>query len=88
MAFQAGGQITFSCKQSRAHASQQARKYAVLQEAKVSVALLAGNTGAGVYHEWPQQQVVISVLGIPALHNITYSQVTIRTASAAHLISA
>lgn len=45
------------------------------QEAKVSVALLGGNTGAGVYHEWPQQQVIIDVKGIPAFTAVSYAQV-------------
>ena len=41
----------------------------------MSVAFLAGNTGAGVYHEWPEQKVLLDVKAIPALHIISCSQV-------------
>ncbi|KAK9795562.1 hypothetical protein WJX73_009750 [Symbiochloris irregularis] len=47
---------------------------AACQNAKVSVALVAGNTGAGVYHQWPEQQVLLDVQCIPAFHSIKVSK--------------
>lgn len=50
-------------------------KGCVQQVAGASVAMLAGNTGAGVYHEWPEQKVLLDVKGIPELHKLFMTQV-------------
>ena len=40
-----------------------------------SFRLIAGNTGAGVYHDWPLEQVLVDIKGIPDLNGITVSKV-------------
>ena len=37
--------------------------------------LIAGNTGAGVYHDWPSERVLIDIKGIPDLSKIETSKV-------------
>lgn len=37
--------------------------------------LIAGNTGAGVYHDWPMERVLIDIKGIPELTKIETSKV-------------
>ena len=37
--------------------------------------LIAGNTGAGVYHDWPLEQVLIDIHGVPELNGITVTRV-------------
>lgn len=37
--------------------------------------LIAGNTGAGVYHDWPMERVLIDIKGIPDLTKIETSKV-------------
>lgn len=32
--------------------------------------VIAGNTGAGVYHDWPSERVLIDIKGIPDLARI------------------
>ena len=41
-----------------------------------SVRLLAGNTGYGIYKDWPNEDVIINVNSIPDLHNLQRTQVT------------
>ena len=40
-----------------------------------SFRLIAGNTGAGVYHDWPLEQVLVDIKGIPDLNGITVTKV-------------
>lgn len=37
--------------------------------------LIAGNTGAGVYHDWPMERVLVDIKGIPELSKIEISKV-------------
>lgn len=37
--------------------------------------VIAGNTGAGVYHDWPLERVLIDIKSIPDLTKIEYSEV-------------
>jgi len=37
--------------------------------------VIAGNTGAGVYHDWPLERVLIDIKSIPDLAKIEYSKV-------------
>lgn len=37
--------------------------------------VIAGNTGAGVYHDWPLERVLIDINSIPDLTKIEYSKV-------------
>ena len=37
--------------------------------------VIAGNTGAGVYHDWPLERVLIDIKSIPDLTKIEYSKV-------------
>ena len=37
--------------------------------------LIAGNTGAGVYHDWPLEQVLINIHGVSELNGITVTKV-------------
>lgn len=37
--------------------------------------LIAGNTGAGVYHDWPSERVLIDIKAIPELSKIETSKV-------------
>ena len=37
--------------------------------------MIAGNTGAGVYHDWPLERVLIDIKSIPDLAKIEYSKV-------------
>lgn len=37
--------------------------------------LIAGNTGAGVYHDWPSERVLIDIKGISDLSKIETSKV-------------
>lgn len=37
--------------------------------------VIAGNTGAGVYHDWPWERVLIDIKSIPDLAKIEYSKV-------------
>ena len=37
--------------------------------------LLAGNTGYGIYKDWPDEDVIINVNAIPDLHNLQCTQV-------------
>ena len=38
-------------------------------------ALIAGNTGAGVYHAWPTARVLIATANVPEFRAITCSEV-------------
>ena len=40
-----------------------------------SFRVVAGNTGAGVYHDWPLERVLVDIKAIPELTTIKYSQV-------------
>ncbi len=37
--------------------------------------VIAGNTGAGVYHDWPLERILIDIKSIPDLTKIEYSKV-------------
>lgn len=37
--------------------------------------VIAGNTGAGVYHDWPVERVLIDIKSIPELTKIEYIKV-------------
>lgn len=37
--------------------------------------VIAGNTGAGVYHDWPLERVLVDIKAIPELSKIEYSKV-------------
>ena len=37
--------------------------------------LLAGNTGYGIYKDWPDEDVIINVNAIPDLHKLQRTQV-------------
>ena len=39
-----------------------------------SFRVVAGNTGAGVYHDWPLERVLVDIKAIPELTKIKYSQ--------------
>lgn len=39
--------------------------------------ILAGNTAAGVYHEWPQSSVIVSLKEVPQLKRIVRSEVSL-----------
>ena len=36
--------------------------------------VIAGNTGAGVYHDWPLERVLVDIKGIPDLTRVEYSK--------------
>ena len=38
--------------------------------------MVAGNTGAGVYHDWPLERVLVDIKSIPELTTIQYSKVS------------
>ena len=40
-----------------------------------SMRLLAGNTGYGIYKDWPDEDVIINVKSIPDLHKLHLSKV-------------
>ena len=47
-------------------------QYATQQE---DFRVIAGNTGAGVYHDWPSERVLVDIKGIPDLARIETSKV-------------
>ena len=53
--------------------SMQASIFLLLQEEELH--LLAGNTAAGVYHEWPQSKIIISLKAVPELKRMARSEV-------------
>jgi hypothetical protein len=40
-----------------------------------SVRLMGGNTGYGIYKNWPDEDVIINVKSIPDMHALTRSEV-------------
>ena len=40
-----------------------------------SMRLVAGNTGYGIYKNWPNEDILINVKSVPDLHRITTSKV-------------
>ena len=48
--------------------------------------ILAGNTASGVYHKWPQSQVVVDVKGVSDLKRRERSKVSICNSMSCHLI--
>lgn len=47
--------------------------------------VIAGNTGAGVYHDWPLEKVLIDIKGIPDLARIETSKVQLVLIAAMHV---